>query len=326
MVTDKAINPRFLELLRCPTSGLPLNFEGDELVSIDGCNRYPVVFGIPCLIPDSAAPTHAGYRRVIEENQKHRNSSTGIDDEAFTDFIQAMIVSTCGNLFRGAKVDGIYPIPEFPTNFAGNHVLDIGCNWGRWSIAGAKVGYKIVGMDIHLKSLMCARWLSQKLTPSNEPFFVLADARHMPFAPESFDGVFSYSVLQHFSKTNAMRILAEVQRVMKTNAKALIQMPNKVGLRNRLALASRMFSEGSEFDVRYYSIGELLVLFGDIIGKSEWYVDCFLGLNVHAHDRELIPPSKRWIIDLADLLLRASEKFPAIRQFCDSVFVCSTKS
>jgi 2-polyprenyl-3-methyl-5-hydroxy-6-metoxy-1,4-benzoquinol methylase/uncharacterized protein YbaR (Trm112 family) len=325
METVNVVDPRLLEVLRCPTSGLPLYIEGENLVSIDGDKCYPIISGIPCLIPDSAEPTHAGYRRVIGENRKYRDASTGIDEEDVRDFIQAMIVSTCGNLFRGAKLTGIYPIPEFPMVFAGTNILDMGCNWGRWSIAGAKAGYRLIGVDIHLKALKCARWLSQKLTPSNESFFVLADARHMPFAPESFDGVFSYSVLQHFSKPNAMHILAEVQRVMKTNAKSLIQIPNGAGVRNKLALAMRMFSEGSEFDVRYYSIDEALRLFGGSIGKSEWSVDCFLGLNVHARDRDLVVPSKRWIIDIADVLLRASEKFPTIAKFSDSIFVSSTK-
>ena len=79
----------------------------------------------------------------------------------------------------------------------------------------------MIGIDIHLKALMCARLLSQKLTPSNRPFFVLADARHLPFAPESFGGVFSYSCIQHFSKQNAEIILAGIRRVMQAQGKSV---------------------------------------------------------------------------------------------------------
>jgi ubiquinone/menaquinone biosynthesis C-methylase UbiE len=92
---------------------------------------------------------------------------------------------------------------------------------------------------------MCARWLSKKLTPGNEPFFVLADARHMPFSPESFGGVLSNSCIQHFSKKHAEIILSELSRVMKPQAKSVIQMPNKGGIRSTVALGRRMFSEGS---------------------------------------------------------------------------------
>jgi Methyltransferase domain len=275
-------------------------------------------------MPDSAEPTHAGYRFLVDDNRKQRHAC--VTEEDVVSFIQAMIVSTCGNLFRGTNLKGVYPIPDFPRVFGDENILEVGCNWGRWSIAGAKAGYRLVGIDIHLESLMCARWLSRKLTPGNKPFFVLADARHMPFAPESFGGVFSYSCIQHFSKKNAEIILSEVSRVMKLQAKSVIQMPNKAGIRSMVTLGRRMFSEGAEFDVRYYSIPELLQFFENRIGKSKWYVDCFLGLNVHARDRGLIPPSKRWIVDLSGAFLWTSKKFPFIRRFSDSVFVTSTKS
>ena len=87
-----------------------------------------------------------------------------------------------------------------------------------------------------------------------------------------------------------------------------------------------MFSEGNEFDVRYYSIAELLELFKAKIGSSEWCVDCFLGLNVHAAERDLVPAHKKWIIDIAEALLWTSNKFPFVRKLGDSVFVSSTKS
>jgi len=324
MLADNVIDPRLLDILRCPTSGLPLKSEGDNLVSTDGSKQYPVVAGIPCLMPDSAEPTHAGYRLLVDENRKQRLA--GITEADVASFIQAMIVSTCGNLFQGTNLTGLYPIPDFPHVFSADKILEVGCNWGRWSIAGAKAGYKLIGIDIHLKSLMCARWLSRKLTLGNEPFFVLADARYMPFAPESFGGVFSYSCIQHFSKQHAEIILSEMNRVMKLQAKSVIQMAHRGGIRSTVALARRKFSEGAEFDVRYYSISDLLQLMESRIGKSEWSVDCFFGLNVHARDRYLVPRSKRWIVDLAEMFLWASNKFPLVGRVSDSVFVSSTKS
>jgi SAM-dependent methyltransferase len=324
MSRDHLIDPHLLEILRCPTSGLPLKVEGNDLVSEDGSRRYHVVGGVPCLMPDSADATHRGYRSVIDENRKQ--IPVHISEEDAATFVQSMIVSTCGNLFRGTKLRGVYPIPDFPTVFGVGKILDVGCNWGRWSIAGAEAGYRMVGIDIHLKALMCARLLSQKLTPGNEPFFVLADARYLPFAPEAFGGVFSYSCIQHFSKWNAEIILSELCRVMKPQGKSVIQMPNKRGIRSTLAMARRMFSEGTEFDVRYYSIADLLRLFEKMIGKSEWSVDCFLGLNVHARDRELVPIHKKWVVDVAEISLRTSRRFPVVGRLCDSVFLTSIKA
>jgi len=277
-------------------------------------------------MPDSAEPTHSGYTVVVDENQKQMHGCKSVTEKDVADYIDAMIVPTCGNLFRNTHLNGVYPIPEFPEVFGGGSVLDIGCNWGRWSIAGAKAGNSVIGIDIHLKSLLCAQWLSRRLTPENEPLFVLADARYMPFASESLDGVFSYGVIQHFSRENVGVILSEVSRIMKPHTKSVIQMPNRAGIRSAMILARRGFSDGSAFDVRYYSILDLVKLFENRIGKTEWDIDCFLGLDVHARDRGLVSPSKRWIIDLAETLRSASKTLPFIRNFSDSVFVTSTKS
>ena len=75
MPADNVIDPGLLDILRCPISGLLLKIDGDNLVSTDGSKQYPVVAGIPCLMPDSAKPTHAGYRFLVEENRKQRHAS-----------------------------------------------------------------------------------------------------------------------------------------------------------------------------------------------------------------------------------------------------------
>ena len=184
----------------------------------------------------------------------------------------------------------------------------------------------MIGIDTRLRALLCAQELSRKLAPCRLPSFVLADARVLPFAAESVAGAFSYSVLQHFSKENMILSLTEIQRILRPGGRSLIQMPNRRGLRSLLVLARRGYSEGSEFDVQYYSIGELLELFSQHIGRSDWSVDCFLGLNVHAFDRKFVRPSRRLIIDIAEALRRASETLPFLRRYADSVLVSSVKA
>ena len=320
---EPVIDSGLLEILRCPVSGLPLSVEGDMLVSAGGSQRYPVVQGIPCLLSDSTIPTHEGYKGVLAEN---RDMLYAMTEEGVANFVQANLVGTCGNLFRGTRLNGAYPIPDFPRAFGEGKVLDIGCSWGRWTMAGALAGYPMIGMDIHWKALLCARWLAKRIVPDNMPLFVLADARHLPFGPESLNGVFSYSCIQHFSKANAERVASEIGRVLKTRSKSLVQMANRGGIRSTLVLARRGFSEGSEFDVRYYSIPELTRLMEAKIGRTTWFVDCFLGLNVHRRDQRFVTRSKRWIITLAEMLRQVSDDFPALRRHSDSVFVSSTKN
>jgi SAM-dependent methyltransferase/uncharacterized protein YbaR (Trm112 family) len=319
------VDPELLDVLRCPDSGQPLRVVTDKLVSADGSRVFPIVDGIPCIMPRSVLSTHQGYRTLLEENGSQASSVPMSQSEA-AGFVRAMIVSTCGNLFKRAKLDDAYPIPEVPAELSSRLILDVGCNWGRWSIAAAKAGRRVIGIDIHLRSLLAARSISWQLAPKNEPLYVLGDGRSLPFAPTSFDGVFSYSCIQHFSKEDASKILSELHRVMKPHTRSVIQMPNRAGIRSRLNLTKRRYAEGIEFDVRYYSIEELLSLFGSKIGKSEFQVDCFFGLNVHKRDRSFISPGKRWIVYFADLALRASQNFPPFRNFSDSVFIISTKN
>jgi SAM-dependent methyltransferase len=326
MLSGSFIDQDLLAILRCPASGQKLAIDSEGLMTIDGSYRYPVVAGIPCLIPPSIKPTHEAYVRRLVENRGLRTETVDVSDDAINSFVEAAIVGTGGNLFRGTRLNGAYPIAKFPGEFVGDPILDIGCSWGRWTIAGAQVGHRMIGVDTRLRALLCAQELSRKLVPSRIPSFVLADARVLPFTAESVAGAFSYSVLQHFSKENMILSLAEIKRVLRRGGRSSIQMPNRRALRALLVLARRSFSDGSEFDVRYYSIGELLQLFSRYIGPSDWSIDCFLGLNVHAYDRKFVRPLRRLIIDIAEALRRTSETLPFLGRYADSVLVTSIKA
>ena len=162
--------------------------------------------------------------------------------------------------------------------------------------------------------------------PENEPHFALADARYLPFAVESFDGAFSYSTIQHFSRQNALIILDNIARVLKPGGKTVIQMPNIGGISARLrAIRGVDLREGSEFDVRWYSLGELTQIFAEHIGNSNWSIDCFLGLNVHARDKKHVKRIRKLVIHAASIAEFVARKIPVARNFSDSVFVNSTK-
>jgi SAM-dependent methyltransferase/uncharacterized protein YbaR (Trm112 family) len=325
----KMIDSALLEILGCPACGHSLELNSDALICTECSDRYMVVGSIPLLILNSAEPTHKGWEAIANENSVLTGApGRDLNDDEAPAFIEAMIVPTCGNLFRGWKLSDGYPISDFPKFPAGATILDIGCNWGRWTIAGAKAGYRVIGVDIHLQALLCAGWLADRLVPENKPSFVLGDARYLPFAVESFESVFSHSTIQHFSRRNTLIILDNISRVLKPGAKSVIQMPPNIGgIRARLA-AMRGFDlrEGSEFDVRWYSLGELTEIFSKHVGESSWSTDCFLGLNVHARDKEHIKGVRKLIIHTASILEFAAQQIPAIRHFSDSVFVTSTKN
>jgi SAM-dependent methyltransferase/uncharacterized protein YbaR (Trm112 family) len=316
------IDEKLLEILRCPETGSLLTLEGAVLINAEGSQRYGVVDGIPLLISSSLDSTHAGYQKIVEEN-KIEAIAEHISDAKLERFLNEMILSTCGNLVNGVELKGDYPLGEFP-KFKSGMILDLGCNWGRWAIAGAMSDQRVIGVDIHLKSLRCTKALAHKICPENMPHFVLADARRMPFAEEAISGVFSYSVVQHLSKTNAGIVLTELSRVMRPGAKSIIQMPNRRGV---YATLKRIRSgvKDDEFDVRYYEISEMLELFTSRIGSSSWCVDCFIGLNVHARDMRFVPWAKRWIVVLNELILCLSRYVRPLAHCADSIYLHSQK-
>jgi len=58
-----------------------------------------------------------------------------------------------------------YPIPEISLPSAsGALLLDLGCNWGRWSISAARNGYSVVGLDPSLGAVLAARRIARDST------------------------------------------------------------------------------------------------------------------------------------------------------------------
>ena len=152
--------------------------------------------------------------------------------------------------------------------------------------------------------------------------YVVADARRLPFPDESFDVVFSYGVLQHFSKPDVSTSAREIARVVAPDGYSWVQMPNAFGARNLYQLARRRFREGDAFEVRYWTPEQLRRTF-EQIGPTELTTDGFLTLNPQASDLDLLPGHLRALVRGSELLRKASEKVPALTTVADSVNVRS---
>jgi 2-polyprenyl-3-methyl-5-hydroxy-6-metoxy-1,4-benzoquinol methylase len=236
-----------------------------------------------------------------------------------------MIGATNGNLYNHliGKLDS-YPIPHLrlpPGN--GQTFLDVGCNWGRWSIAAAQKGYSVVGIDPQLGAVMAARRVSRQLGLANK--YVVADARYLPFAARSFDKVFSYSVLQHLSREDVETAVTEVARVLKPEGVSLVQMPTPFGVRTLYNQARRRFRAAYGFEVRFWTIPSLKRLFSKI-GKTEISVDCYFGTGIQESDRHLMPARLKVVIVASEALRKASRIARPLIYVADSVYVRSTKA
>ena len=237
---------------------------------------------------------------------------------AIDEYVRTSIVKTHGNLYRGRPLTR-YPIPTFPLGPGeGRSLLDIGCNWGRWTIAAVRAGYAATGLDPSAKAIDAARRVAEQLGVPAE--YVVGDARDLPFAADSFDVVFSYSVLQHLSKADVRLAVAEVRRVLRPGGTAWIEMPNARGLLNAVRRAGRGFAEGSGFDVRYWTLAELRETFA-AIGAVELLADGFMTINPQVTDLDLLRPRHRPVVRLSEALRRASLRAPFLVRIADSVNV-----
>lgn len=321
-----------IENLACPRDGEKLQVADGKLA----CNRghtYPVVDDIPILLVRDARATHGYFAKTFKEVDRIEagenieavipSTATGSGD--IDDYVKSELQRTCGNLYKPlmASLDR-YPIPPFRLEPTGhNRLLDIGCNWGRWPMAAARNGFAAVGIDPSLEAVLAARRVARQL--DLKAAFLVGDARHLPFRDAAFDTVFSYSVLQHFSRENCESALDEAARVLKSEGKSLIQMASRNGIRSRQQIGRQRFAEKEKFDVRYWDPKDLIETFEKKIGPTKITADCYFGLGIQPSDIDLMPPRYKIVVSASEILRRISTKFTSLVFAADSVYLESIK-
>lgn len=316
------------ELLVCPRDKRDLRREGTNLVCDQG-HGYAVIEDIPILLVSDAEQTHIEGTRALQVAESGDASllpTFNVGADEIDPFVRNAIGATNGSLYRhlvGTLKE--YPIPALRLPRGENKLfLEVGCNWGRWCIAAARLGYRPVGIDPSLKSIRAAKRVARQL--GIEATYVVADGRYLPFRDQSIDQVFSYSVLQHLSKQNASTALSEIRRSLRLTGSALIQMPNVFGVRCLYHQIRRGFREGRDFEVRYWRPAELLKVFTEKIGPSRLSVDGYFSLNVQPTDLHLLPARYRALVRSSEALRWVSGKVPILTKVADSLYVESRRT
>jgi ubiquinone/menaquinone biosynthesis C-methylase UbiE/uncharacterized protein YbaR (Trm112 family) len=311
--------------LVCPRDKENLEIKDDKLICPKN-HSYPIVEDVPVLLVDDVETTHDYITRTLEkisnsetDSDQSKNGAKQINE--IDEFVQGEIPYTSGNLYFPVQNKLTrYPIPNFRLPEGnGERLLDVGCNWGRWSIAAARKGYQPVGIDPSLDAVLAARRVSKQL--GVETNFVVGDARFLPFADDSFDVGFSYSVLQHFSKENAKTSLSEIGRTVKKNGKIFVQMPNKYGIRSFYNNWRRGFTEGVGFEVRYWTPSELRKTFEEKFGETEMTTDCYFGLGIQKSDVDLMPLPYKMVVHSSEALRKISKVISPMVKVADSVYL-----
>lgn len=317
-----------MQHLVCPLDKMALDLSGVDLACSNG-HMYPVIFDIPVMLVKNAESTHGYIEQTLAYVDEIRASGVTTEpDESeicgratIDAFVQGEVPYTAGNLYFSVQHKLTrYPIPEYRLPRGnGERLLDIGCNWGRWSIAAAKKNYKPVGLDPSLKAVLAARRVSKQL--GVEADYIVGDARFLPFADDSFDVVFCFGVYQHLSKENVRVCLDEASRVLNPGCTSFIQMPNKYGVRQYQQHRRRGFTDGEGFEVRYWTPKELMRTFEDKFGKTTMTTDCYFGLGIQVADTDLLPAKYKVVVYLSEFLRAVSRYFKPLTKVADSVYL-----
>ena len=129
---------------------------------------------------------------------------------------------------------------------AGGDLLDVPCGYGRHSIALARAGYRVVGVDRSRTLLAEAR----RRAGEDAPELVEADYRELPFPDERFDAAVNlFSSLGYLGDDEDVKALAEIGRVLRPGGRLVIETMH----RDRLVRTFR------EQDWRLLGAGRLLL-------------------------------------------------------------------
>jgi SAM-dependent methyltransferase/uncharacterized protein YbaR (Trm112 family) len=344
--SPSTVDANLLGMLACPRDKLPVSEAGSILVC-EGGHRYPVIDGVPVfLCAEEKQSLNLAYASL-------QAAETGIGGPFYLDTVGSLSKAEKNiierDLCRGVPIDPViswrllatsgyaysslrgkvksYPIPEIelhPTSH-GDWLLDVGCNWGRWSLSAARKGWCVVGIDPSLGALLAARRMAA--AEKRKIALVCGDARFMPFKAGVFDAVFSYSVLQHFDETEVEIILAEIARVLGSGGVSEIQMAHRYGLRSMChRLRPINYAEVDSFRVRYWSWSKLQRVFEQRIGPSTVSPEAFGGLGLLYSDRKSVPFAVRIVITISEMLKRLTKLIPVLKYLADSVFIHSRKA
>ena len=328
------------KLTKCPNCSSKLIFLKEEILCSSCEEKYPIVFDIPVLITKKKCESlgldyySESFKEKILKLNLFKKNEFGIMA------LNEILIFTNGILYEKINKLKKYPIPEIPfeRNTQDNNLLiDIGCGWGRWTNSAAQRGYDAVDIDKNLIWLIFAKKIAEQLNIKNCNF-ICCDALNIPIKNSSFDKVYSYSFLQHFSGQNLKIILNQISKIIKPKLFKTL-MVNKYSLRglyNEYKIKNSRFEmlqkgrieekiDESNFNVRYFSIKKINNIFKLNFILKNFRSYCFFTQAQKVDLSILILKSKIYIIiSLALTLL--FKIIPFSKYLCDNLLYTLEKN
>ena len=296
-----------------------MNFQDDVLGCEQG-HRFAMEQGVPVFFE--------GVRReALPANMAPAKLSPRV--EAIDPFVDHWLVNTHGNLYWQARGRlRRYPIPAWPhsAHGQGKMLVDVGCSWGRWSIAASRAGYQSIGVDVHLDALNAGMRVSRQVGTACD--FVCASADRLPFRSGSVDFIFSYSVLQHLDRDTVRQFFREAGRVLKPQGICLVQLPNTIGPYNLIRRMRRglLRTLPGPFEMRYWSRGQIHDAVSEAgLSQLKIRADGYFSQNPQTADLDILSAAGKLVVLTSYAGCKVASLVPFLTRFADSFWVEARK-
>lgn len=142
--------------------------------------------------------------------------------------------------------------------------LDVACG----------LGYALPALKKRFEAVIALDMANHALSnlPRNSAYLVQADARKVPVKSSSIDVVFAFQIIEHMSKSNGVKLIHEIHRVLKPSGIGFITTPNA---KWRLLLGQRPWNP---YHVHEYSPGDVANL-SDKTGIRRENIRGVIGIN-----------------------------------------------
>src|SRR5579864_832178 len=315
-----SLNDALLRILACPHDRTKVRIENGSLVC-ERAHQFPFEDGIPIF---AGNPRREPIPLNMGPCPHPSDSAYAAGSEPIDPFVNDWIVNTNGNLYWRARGQLTrYPIPEWRFGDGkGRVMVDIGCSWGRWSIAAARAGFVPIGTDVHVDALAAAARVSRQLGARAD--FFCCDAEHLPFQSGSVDFVFSYSVLQHLDKLKVRRVFQEISRILQPGGVCLVQLPNAFGLLSIAQQLKRGFREAKlgSFEMRYWTHAQIRRALEQAgFSRIKIHADGFFSQNPQLTDLDLLSPAGRLLVRASSAGRGVRSALPILTRVADSLWI-----
>jgi len=157
-------------ILRCLGCGAKLEADQSGGFLCPACKRvYPRLQGIARFVDAQHYAASFGF-------QWHRYQKTQLDHDQVRESERNFLMKTALR----------------PDDLEGKLVLDVGCGMGRFAEVATRWGARVVGVDLSAAAEVAAKNLADRDFVAFQ-----SDVFALPFAPESFDVIYSIGVLHH---------------------------------------------------------------------------------------------------------------------------------